>query len=135
MIEKITEIKKLTKIALIVLAIVTFLFGINLTFLYDMTMNPEGFTNPYFPRFWGGLCFLSSLFAIVMLRKKEWEEIKLTYMFLYAMFIPTIIIEVAVLAVLGSTFGASTILLGSSTITIESVLFLLGIVSYIKQRS
>ena len=132
---KMTEIKKLTKISLIVVAIVTFIFGINLTFLYDMTMNPEGFTNPYFHRFWGGLCFLSSLFAIVMLRKKEWEEIKLTYMFLWSMFIPTIIIEVAVLAILGSTFEAQTILLGSGTITIESVLLLLGIVSYIKQRS
>ena len=76
-----TEIKKLTKISLIVLAIVTFIFGINLTFLYDMTMNPEGFTNPYFPRFWGGLCFLTSIFAIILFRKKEWEEIKLTYMF------------------------------------------------------
>ncbi len=70
-----------------------------------------------------------------MLRKKEWEEIKLTFAYLLGLFIPTIIIEVAVLAVLGSTFGASTILLGSSTITIESVLFLLGIVYYIKQRS
>ena len=51
------------------------------------------------------------------------------------MLIPTIIIEVAVLAVLGSTFGAQAIILGSGTITIESILFLLGIVSYIKQRS
>ena len=130
-----TEIKKLTKIALIVDAIIFFIFGVNLTFLYDMTMNPEGFTNPYFPRFWGGLCFLSSLFAIVMLRKKEWEEIKLTFTYLLGLFIPTLIIEVAVLATLGSTFGAQTILLGSGTITIESVLLLLGIVSYIKQRN
>ena len=130
-----TEIKKLTKIALIVDAIIFFIFGVNLTFLYDMTMNPEGWTNPYFPRFWGGLCFLSSLFAIVMLRKKEWEEIKLTFAFLLGEFIPTLIIEIAVLAILGPTFGASTILLGSGTITIESVLFTIGIVSYIKQRS
>ena len=130
-----TEIKKLTKIVLIVIAIVFFIFGVNLTFLYDMTLNPEGWTNPYFPRFWGGLLFLSSLFAIVMLRKKEWEEIKLTFAYLLGTIIPTLIIEVVVLAVLGSTFGSQTILLGSSTITIESVLLLLGIVSYIKQRS
>ena len=116
-------------------AIIFFIFGVNLTFLYDMTMNPEGFTNPYFPRFWGGLCFLSSLFAIVLLHKKEWEEIKLTFTYLLGLFIPTLIIEVAVLAVLGSTFGSQAILLGSGTITIESVLLLLGIVSYIKQRS
>jgi hypothetical protein len=130
-----TEIKKLTKIALIVFAIVFFIFGVNLTFLYDMIMNPEGWTNPYFPRFWGGLCFLSSLFAIVMLRKKEWEEIKLTFAYLLGTIIPTLIIEVVVLAVLGPTFGSQAILLGSGTITLESVLLLLGIVSYIKQRS
>ena len=130
-----TEIKKLTKIVLIVDAIVFFIFGVNLTFLYDMIMNPEGWTNPYFPRFWGGLCFLSSLFAIILLRKKEWEEIKLTFTYLFGLFIPTLIIEVAVLAALGSTFGAQAILLGSGTITIESVLLLLGIVSYIKQRN
>ena len=66
-----TEIKNFTKISLIVLAIVTFIFGVNLTFLYDVTMNPEDFTNPYFPRFWGGLCFLTSLFAIILFRKKN----------------------------------------------------------------
>ena len=130
-----TEIKKLTKIALIVIAIVFFIFGVNLTFLYDMTLNPEGWTNPYFPRFWGGLLFLSSLFAIVMLRKKEWEEIKLTFEFLLGLFIPVLITEIAGLAILGSTFEASMIQTGSGTIILESVLLTLGIVSYIKQRS
>ena len=49
------------------------------------------------------------------------------------MLIPTIIIEVTVLAVLGSSFGAQAIILGSGTIIIEFILFLLGILSYIKQ--
>ena len=70
-----------------------------------------------------------------MLRKKEWEEIKLTFEYLLGLFIPTLIIEVAVLATLGSTFGASTIQLGSTTIIVEASLLTLGIVSYIKQRS
>jgi hypothetical protein len=130
-----TEIKKLTKIVLIVDAILWFIFGILLIFLYDMTMNPESWTNPYLPRMFGGVNFISAIFAILMLRKKEWEEIKLTFEYLIGLLISTLIIEVAVLATFGSTFGASTILLGSSTITIESVLLLLGIVSYIKQRS
>ena len=128
-----TEIKKLTKIVLMVYAIIWFIFGVMLTFLYDMALNPEGFTNPYI-RFFGGVNFLSAIFAILMLRKKEWEEIKLTFEYLLGLFIPTLIIEIAVLAILGPTFGASAIQLGSSTIILESVLLTLGIVSYIKQR-
>ncbi|MFW9820178.1 MAG: hypothetical protein ACFFE5_11265, partial [Candidatus Thorarchaeota archaeon] len=93
-----TEIKKLTKIALLIAAIVTFLFGTMLTFLYDMTMNPEGWTNPYYPRFFGGVAYLSFIMAILMLRKKEWEEIKLTFLYLFGLFLPTLIIEIVVLA-------------------------------------
>jgi len=130
-----TEIKKLTKIALIVYAIIFFIFGVMLTFLYDMALNPEGWTNPYFPRMYGGVNFLSAIFAILLLRKKEWEEIKLTFAYLLGLLISTLIIEAAVLATLGSTFGASMIQTGSGTIILESVLLTLGIVSYIKQRS
>ena len=115
-------------------AILWFLFGTLLTFLYDMALNPEGWTNPYL-RMFGGVNYVSSLFAILMFRKKEWEEIKLTFAYLLGILISTLIIEVAVLAVLGSTFGASAIQLGSSTIILESVLLTLGIVTYIKQRS
>jgi len=129
-----TEIKKLTKIVLVGYAIIWFIFGTLLTFLYDMALNPEGWTNPYL-RMFGGVNYISAIFAILMLRKKEWEEIKLTFAYLLGILISTLIIEVAVLAVLGSTFGASQIQLGSSTIILESVLLTLGIVTYIKQRS
>jgi len=129
-----TEIKKLTKIVLVGYAIIWFIFGTLLTFLYDMALNPEGWTNPYFPRMFGGVNFLSAIFAILMLRRKEWEEIKLTFEYFIGWLIFTLIIEIAVLATFGSTFGASTILQGSGTITIEAVLLTLGIVSYIKQR-
>ncbi|MDX1798459.1 MAG: hypothetical protein R3255_07410, partial [Candidatus Lokiarchaeia archaeon] len=73
------EIKKLTKITLVVDTIIWFLFGVMLTFLYDMTLNPEGWTNPYLPRLFGGVNLISAIFAILMLRKKEWEEIKLLF--------------------------------------------------------
>ena len=59
-----TEIKKFTKIVLIVDVIMWFLFGTLLTFLYDMALNPEGWTNPYLPRMFGGVNFLSAIFAI-----------------------------------------------------------------------
>ena len=48
-----TEIKKLTKIALIVDAIILFIFGVMLVFLYDVTLNYEGWTNPLHVRAFG----------------------------------------------------------------------------------
>ena len=130
-----TEIKKFTKIVLIVDVIMWFLFGTLLTFLYDMTMNPEGWTNPYLPRMFGGVNYLSAIFAILMLRKKEWEEIKLTFEYLIGLILLTLIIEVAVFATFYSTFGALWRSQGLFPITVETVLLILGIVSYIKQRS
>ncbi|MFW9819710.1 MAG: hypothetical protein ACFFE5_08880 [Candidatus Thorarchaeota archaeon] len=129
-----TEIKKLTKISLIIIAIVGFLFGTMLTFLYDMTLNFESWTNPYYPRFFGGIAYLVAVFAIIVLRKKEWEEIKLTYTFLYGFFVPTLIIEIAVDAILGSTLQPSTVLSSlTTTVPLMAVLLVLGIVTYIKQ--
>jgi len=130
-----TEIKKLTKIVLLVDTILWFIFGTLLTFLYDMTMNPEGWTNPFLPRLFGGVNYLSAIFAILMLRKKEWEEIKFTFGYFLGLIITTLIIEVTVFATFSSTFGASQILNNSFTITVEVVLLTLGIVTYIKQRS
>ncbi|TKJ22967.1 MAG: hypothetical protein CEE43_04430 [Promethearchaeota archaeon Loki_b32] len=52
-----TEIKKITKISLIVVAIIPFLFGVMLVFLWDIILNTEGWTNPLHPRAFGGLCF------------------------------------------------------------------------------
>ena len=130
-----TEIKKLTKIVLLVDTILWFIFGTLLTFLYDMTMNPEGWTNPFLPRLFGGVNYLSAIFAILMLRKKEWEEIKFTFEYFLGLIITTLIIEVTVFATFSSTFGALQILNNSFTITVEVVLLTLGIVTYIKQRS
>ncbi|NHJ26045.1 MAG: hypothetical protein EAX89_15820 [Candidatus Lokiarchaeota archaeon] len=130
-----TEIKKFTKIVLLVDAILWFLFGILLTFLYDMTMNPEGWTNPYLPRMFGGVNLISAIFALLMLRKNEWEEIKLTFEYFIGILISTLIIEVAVYATFYSTFGVSWRLQGLFPITVEAVLLLLGILCYIKQRS
>jgi len=132
--QKMTEIKKITKIVLIVYAIIWFMFGTLLTFLYDMALNPEGWTNPYFPRMFGGVNYISAIFAVLMFRKKEWEEIKLTFVYFLGILISTVTIEITVFSTLSSTFGASSIQLGSSTIILESILLVLGVYSYIKQR-
>jgi len=134
LIKKITEIKKFTKIVLLVYTILWFIFGILLIFLFDLTMNPEGWTNPYLPRLFGGVNFLSAIFAVLMLRKKEWEEIKMTFEYFIVLLLSTLILEVTVFAILSPTSGV-VIMSHSFNITVEAVLLVLAIVSYIKQRS
>ena len=134
MIKKITEIKKFTKIVLLVYTILWFIFGILLIFLFDLTMNPEGWTNPYLPRLFGGVNFISAIFAVLMLRKKEWEEIKMTFEYFIVLLLSTLILEVTVFAILSPTSGV-VIMSHSFNITVEAVLLVLAIVSYIKQRS
>jgi len=129
-----TEIKKLTKIALIVDAVIFLIFGTMLVFLYDMTLNYEGWTNPIHVRAFGGILFVACLFAVIMLRKKEWEEIKLAYIFLFSLCVPVIIIEAAILVGLGSTFMAVTISQMIFDLIIISAKVSLGIVAYVKQR-
>ncbi len=130
-----TEIKKITKISLIALSIVYFIFGILLVFLLDFFITPlTGWTNPLSPRNFGGILFLGSFFAVILLRKKEWEEIKLTYTFLFSFFIATIPIELIVTIVYSSTLSAAAI---GQTILNEIImcsLFALGVYSYIKQK-
>jgi hypothetical protein len=128
-----TEIKKLTKIALIVDAIIWVIFGVLLVFLFDVTLNYEGWTNPIHVRAFGGLCFVACIFAVIMLRKKEWEEIKLLYIFLLSMCISVMIVEVAVLATFASTFMAATISQMILDLVILSGKVALGLVAYFKQ--
>ncbi|MHA2390410.1 MAG: hypothetical protein ACXAEX_00435 [Promethearchaeota archaeon] len=70
-----------------------------------------------------------------MLRKKEWEEKKLTYMFLFGMFVLVIIIETTLLAMLGSTFLFLTVSQMILDLILMSGMLALGVYSYIKQRS
>ncbi|MFW9999072.1 MAG: hypothetical protein ACFE9Q_10560 [Candidatus Hodarchaeota archaeon] len=128
-----TEIKKLTKIALIVDAVIFIIFGTMLIFLYDATLNTEGWTNPLFPRGFGGLIYVAALYAVIMLRKKEWEEIKLAYLFLFSLCIPVIIIEATVLGVLGSTFKVVTVSQMIFDLIMISAKVALGFVAYFRQ--
>ncbi|MBY9002650.1 MAG: hypothetical protein KGD73_01640 [Candidatus Lokiarchaeota archaeon] len=130
-----TEIKKITKIALGYNAIVTFLFAILLIFLTELFLVPlTGWTNPLSPRNFGGLCLLSAIFSVILLRKKEWEEIKLTYAFIFSFFTMTIPIELIVMGVLWPTLSVAAI---SQTILNQILMisiFSLGVLSYYKQQ-
>ena len=128
-----TEIKKLTKIAIIVDVIIWIIFGIMLLFLFDITLNNEGWTNPLHVRAFGGMCLITAVFSILMLRKNEWEEIKFTYLYMLCMCITVFIVEISVLALLGSTFMAATISQMILDIIIMSTKLALTIIAYIKQ--
>lgn len=128
-----TEIKKLTKIALIVDVIIWLIFGIILLFLFDLTLNIEGWTNPLHVRAFGGMCLVTAVFAILMLRKNEWEQIKFTYVYMLCMCITVFIVEASILAVLGSTFMAATISQMIFDLIIMSAKLALTIIAYVKQ--
>ena len=83
----------------------------------------------------GGVNLISAIFAIIMLRKNQWEEIKLTFGYFIGILISTLIIELTVYVTMYSTFGALWRSQGLFPITVEAILLILGIVSYIKQRS
>ena len=129
-----TEIKKFTKILLIIEVILWLMFGILLMFLFDLTMNPEGWTNPYLPKLFGGVNFLSGIFAILMLRKKQWEEIKFIFEFFLALLLSVFILETTVFITIGLNYE-NAIMSHIFNISIEALLSILGIVAYIKQRS
>ncbi|MFW9828706.1 MAG: hypothetical protein ACFFEY_14025 [Candidatus Thorarchaeota archaeon] len=129
-----TEIKKLTKIALIVDAIIWFIFGLMMLFLFDLTLNYEGWTNPLHVRAFGVIAFVAFFFVIIMLLKKEWEEIKLLYICLISMCIGVFIVEAVVLGVLGSTFMAVTVTQMILDLILNGGKDVLSIVAYIKQR-
>ena len=128
-----TEIKKLTKIALIVDAVIFLIFGTMQVFLYDMTLNYEGWTDPFHVRAFGGILYVAAFYAIIMLLKKDWEEIKLAYLFLFSLCVPVIIVEAALLAVLGSTFLAATVSQMIFDLIIICAKLALGIVAYMRQ--
>ena len=131
-----TEIKKITKISLILLSIVYTLFGILLVFLLEVFVGAlTGWTNPLSPRNFGGILLLGAVYAIILLRKKEWEEIKLAYSILFSYFIMTIPIELIITTAYSSTLSATAI--GQSILNqvIMCSLFALGIYSYIKQKN
>ncbi len=128
-----TEIKKLTKIALIVDAVIFLIFGTMQVFLFDMTLNYEGWTDPFHVRAFGGILYVAAFYAFIMLRKTEWEEIKLAYLFLFSLCIPVIIVEASILVGLGSTFLAATVSQMISDLIIISAKVALGVIAYLRQ--
>jgi hypothetical protein len=128
-----TEIKKITKISLLAYGIVNILYG-PMAIFFPVPLFIPSTTNPFNVRYNGATLLGIAVFAFLILLKKdrEWENIKLVYEFLYYLLIAMIILEPTRLLfpTLTPTMISQTIL----DMIIMSVLLILGVYSYIKQR-
>lgn len=130
-----TEIKKITKVSLIALGVIYFLFGLLNVFLLDYFITPlTGWDNPLSPRMFGGMILVGSAFTIILLTKKTWEEIKLTFALLFGFIIATIPVELVITILYRTTLAPKAITQGIIDIVIMCSLFALGIVSYVLQE-
>lgn len=134
-----TEIKKLTKIAILAYGGVSLFFGIMLVFLTDIflaTLNEPTWQNPSHPRMFGAALFIVTIFAVLVLLHKdwEWEKIKLAYEVLGIWLPINIAVEASLVAVFGSVFSTEATMQGVMDIVIMSLLLVLIVVAYVKQR-
>ncbi|MFX1572276.1 MAG: hypothetical protein ACFFB0_05970 [Promethearchaeota archaeon] len=134
-----TEIKKITKISILVYGIVCLVFAIYLIFFLDIFLAvvdmPE-WQNPYHPRMFGGAMLVVVLFALLVFFKKDWEreKIKLGYELLYFWLIINIIMESSLLAIYVSELSLGALFENILDIIIMAILLVLGVYAYIKQR-
>jgi hypothetical protein len=133
-----TELKTITKISLLVYGLVCLLFGFMNIFLLDAFVTPmTGWTNPLHPRMFGGVLLVIAVFDFLILFKKdwEWEQVKVAFLVLYSLILVTIIMEVSVTAVYLASFSAAVVSEMIFENIVMSVLFALGVFSYLKQRA
>ena len=128
-----TEIKKITKIALLAYGIVNIIYG-PVGLLFPSPLFVPSTTNPFNVRYQAATLLGIAIFCFLILIKKdrEWENIKLLYGYLYYLLVAMIILEPTRLL-----FGTPTEMMISQTIMdmiIMSVLLILGVISYIKQK-
>ena len=130
-----TEIKTITKVSLLVYAIVCALYGIMAIFLPGMMEAFLGPMDPFQPRLFGGVLFVITIQAFLIIFKKDWdwEQVKLGYLVLYSLLLSTIIMEGSVTALLFSTLSAEAVSMHVFDLIIMPVLLILGLYSYTKQ--
>ena len=132
-----TEVKLLAKIALLAYGIACLLFGFMLIFMTATFLDPlvPGWeVNVFHPRVLGGFLVVIGFFDILMIlnKKWEWDHIKVAYMALFAFIVPMLTGQILSLVLLSPT--AAFVGEMMFEIPLESVLLILGIVGYLKQR-
>ena len=130
-----TEIQKLTKIFLLMVALAGFIFAflylvIPDIYVYDLTQWP--FNDPVYFRFFGGTMLILGLISLMAYYKKEWEEVKLFFELALMWLVMVLIINSLELAILALPGIAFTNTLVNTFIVITYLV--LGIYCYMKQR-
>jgi hypothetical protein len=130
-----TEIRKLTKITLLLDALAGIIFAflylvIPDIYIYNLTQWP--FNDPVYFRLFGGTLLVIGLFSLMAYFKKEWEEVQLFFQFGLLWLLMVLIInslELALLTLPAMSF-ANTLF---NTILV-AIYFVLGIYCCMKQR-
>jgi hypothetical protein len=132
-----TELNTITKISLVVYGLICLLNAIMLIFLLDDFITPmTGWTNPLSPRQWGGALLGITIFAFfAVIRNKEWEEIKFGFEFMYYLVIMNIIVEGGIGLLMGPTATPAAISQIVMDVILMSIVVVLGVYSYLKQRT
>ena len=131
-----SEIQKLTKIALLLDVVAGFTFAflylvIPDIYIYGMTEWP--FNDPIYFRFFGGTLFTLGLASLLGYFKKEWEEVKLLIELSLFWLSMVLIINSVQLALL--TLPAMSTMNTVINTTLVAAYLVLGIYCWIKQRS
>jgi len=134
-----TEIKKFTKISILAYGIVCLIFAVMLIFFLDLwllAVNMPTWLNEFHPRGFGGALLVVVIFAILVLVNKDWdwEKIKVAYVVVYTWLPINIIMEVSVTAIFLPTLSNELVSQIIMDIILMSILLVLGVYSYIKQR-
>ena len=131
-----TEVKTLTKIALLAYGIACLLFGFMLIFMTATFLDalvPGWEVNVFHPRVLGGFLVVIGFFDILMIlnKKWEWDHIKVAYMALFAFIVPMLIGQILAIFLIspGAAFVGEMML----ELPLETFLLILGIVGYLKQ--
>lgn len=134
---KIAEIKILAKIALLAYGIACLLFGLVFVFMgpqFIGTLVPGWETNALQPRVLGGFLVVIGFYDILIILYKgwDWENVKVAYMALFSFIIPMLIGQILVMALMPMTQAFINEMLFE--VPLESILFILGLVGYLKQK-
>jgi len=135
-----TEIKKITKISILAYGIVCLIFAVMLIFFLDFwiaAVNMPTWLNQFHPRGFGGALLIVVIFALLVLINKDWdwEKIKFGYELMYLWLPINIIMEVSVGALYAPTLSNELLSQLIMDVILMSILLVLGVYSYIKQRS
>ena len=135
-----TEIKKITKISILAYGIVCLIFAVMLIFFLDFwiaAVNMPTWLNQFHPRGFGGALLVVVIFALLVLINKDWdwEKIKFGYELMYLWLPINIIMEVSVSALYAPTLSNELLSQLIMDVILMSILLVLGVYSYIKQRS